>query len=580
MARGAGRSNTYSGEGFTPSDPLMLNSLQSILKEQVDAIMDFKFVNKGVSRNLEELVKATTKITSSPQATRDVMNRTSNLFDIAIKKGMSNAFEPLAKILNTAVQANIAAMGKQTYSPTGTRSGASDTAKIIKEQMSATKQNKLVTTPQGRLATINNILGGGGGNGGGSPSSFGNEGGGKGFLTTMTKAFTGVKGKDFKKLFRALTVVTGAVSKIWDLFEKASPFLSGIMDIITQLFLLMLMPIGNAIAQGMLKTLPALVDFVLDFINDFENSGLKDFFVDTGEKLGELVLKIFEIAGDLIKHLPWIIDTMIMVGDFALDVIKFLIKNWPLILVAIGAIAVALAVAFIMVISSLLTTATATAASAFALAVIAGLLMSILLLLAVYTGINVPLLILNTAATVALATPILLILGVILLIIAAIYILWNYFDKIVEFFTNIWNTIKNIASIIWEALKRGFQWLIDDLPRLVWEGIKGIGQGIVDVAVGVVDFLNPFNIGSGKFLGMFASGAHVPSTPGGGIALLGEGGEGEWVIPDSKIDQFVSEAGGRGGVYVTIQGNVIGMDNFRRVIEDAVDRKNNASRFR
>ena len=51
------------------------------------------------------------------------------------------------------------------------------------------------------------------------------------------------------------------------------------------------------------------------------------------------------------------------------------------------------------------------------------------------------------------------------------------------------------------------------------------------------------SVGAGVATGIgvvnaFAEGGHVDATPGGQLAIVGEGGEGEWIIPDSKMDSF------------------------------------------
>lgn len=52
------------------------------------------------------------------------------------------------------------------------------------------------------------------------------------------------------------------------------------------------------------------------------------------------------------------------------------------------------------------------------------------------------------------------------------------------------------------------------------------------------------------------SGGYVPSKDGGSVRILGEGGEGEYVVPESKVDDFVDAHGSNGTVnyYVTING--------------------------
>lgn len=55
---------------------------------------------------------------------------------------------------------------------------------------------------------------------------------------------------------------------------------------------------------------------------------------------------------------------------------------------------------------------------------------------------------------------------------------------------------------------------------------------------------------------MMGSGGYVPSKDGGSVRILGESGEGEYVVPESKVDDFVDAHGSNGTVnyYVTING--------------------------
>lgn len=52
------------------------------------------------------------------------------------------------------------------------------------------------------------------------------------------------------------------------------------------------------------------------------------------------------------------------------------------------------------------------------------------------------------------------------------------------------------------------------------------------------------------------SGGYVPFKDGGSVRILGEAGEGEYVVPESKVDDFVDAHGSNGTVnyYVTING--------------------------
>ena len=85
--------------------------------------------------------------------------------------------------------------------------------------------------------------------------------------------------------------------------------------------------------------------------------------------------------------------------------------------------------------------------------------------------------------------------------------------------------------------------------------------GARDVAGKVVDaFLSAGRLGMVRL----ASGGYVPSTPGGIPAIIGEGGEGEYVIPESKL-------GGIGGTTIIFSGNVYGMNDFKQTVRQIVN---------
>lgn len=82
----------------------------------------------------------------------------------------------------------------------------------------------------------------------------------------------------------------------------------------------------------------------------------------------------------------------------------------------------------------------------------------------------------------------------------------------------------------------------------------GVGYGVMDV------------------MG-FAEGGYVPATPGGVPAIIGEGGEGEYIIPESKM-------GGVGGnsYYITINGMTDA--ELKSYINDVVSQQISQSRLR
>lgn len=77
-----------------------------------------------------------------------------------------------------------------------------------------------------------------------------------------------------------------------------------------------------------------------------------------------------------------------------------------------------------------------------------------------------------------------------------------------------------------------------------------------------------------KWFPWFASGGYVPATPGGRIVGLAEAGEGEWIVPDSKVRGFASSVMGGGGTVVNnlyLQGPVFGVDDLDRRVNRLMD---------
>lgn len=70
-----------------------------------------------------------------------------------------------------------------------------------------------------------------------------------------------------------------------------------------------------------------------------------------------------------------------------------------------------------------------------------------------------------------------------------------------------------------------------------------------------------------------AEGGYVPATPGGVPAIIGEGGEGEYVIPESKLANM-------GGVTVVFSGNVYGMNDFKQQVRSIMNEYTTKANFR
>lgn len=215
--------------------------------------------------------------------------------------------------------------------------------------------------------------------------------------------------------------------------------------------------------------------------------------------------------------------------------------------------------------------------------------------------------------TALLASPITWIIIGIVALVAAIVLLWQHSE-----------TFRNIVLGAWAAIKSGLATALNWITGTLWPGIKGVWDGIVDgvrgvgrwvgdtwagivtavtglparigrAAAGMWDgigdaFRSTINwiirhwnalrfgvpqfdipgigkVGGGTFgvppIPLLASGGIIPATPGGRLAVIGEGGEDEAVIPLSKLASM-------GGRTDTLRIEFAGPEEMVRLIRKAV----------
>lgn len=147
-------------------------------------------------------------------------------------------------------------------------------------------------------------------------------------------------------------------------------------------------------------------------------------------------------------------------------------------------------------------------------------------------------------------------------------ILGALFGAFATLIGNLWNRLtglfKAFAGKFGDTIGGVFKGAINSVLSF----IEGFINAPIDIINGFVDTINSafgsvgVNIGKiGRInLGRMASGGIVPSTAGGRLILAGEGGQDEWVVPESKmasmIEQINERTGGTGTGGVTI--NVYG----------------------
>lgn len=132
------------------------------------------------------------------------------------------------------------------------------------------------------------------------------------------------------------------------------------------------------------------------------------------------------------------------------------------------------------------------------------------------------------------------------------------FQNVADFFTNIWNTVYNTMSTI----VGGIADTVSGIFRSVVNGVLATAENIINGPIRavnlVIDILNAIpGVDISKIdeisLPRMASGGVVEATAGGQAVTLAEGGQDEWVVPESKmaslIDQVNDGTGGSGNVY-------------------------------
>ena len=93
------------------------------------------------------------------------------------------------------------------------------------------------------------------------------------------------------------------------------------------------------------------------------------------------------------------------------------------------------------------------------------------------------------------ANPYVLIIAAIVALVAAFIYLWNNCEEFRQFWIDLWESIKEIAIAVWEALKAFFQaaWeAIKTTATTVWNAIKdffsGLWEGIKNIFTTVVRY--------------------------------------------------------------------------------------------
>lgn len=148
---------------------------------------------------------------------------------------------------------------------------------------------------------------------------------------------------------------------------------------------------------------------------------------------------------------------------------------------------------------------------------------------------------------------------------------WNgvkyVFGGVIGFFAGIWNGIvgifKGVGDAIGGAISGAVKWAINSVLSFAAGMINGFIDAI-NVAIGIINAIPGVHIGKLGKLGVprFATGGIVGPDGGGSLIWAGDGGENEWIVPESKMASLVDKinaqtSGTSGGNNYTI--NVSGV---------------------
>ena len=128
---------------------------------------------------------------------------------------------------------------------------------------------------------------------------------------------------------------------------------------------------------------------------------------------------------------------------------------------------------------------------------------------------------------------------------------WN---SLVETLGGIWDSITGAASAAWGGIKGIVSGVIDWIvSKLEWvsekiDAVKNLGSNIVN---GAKNIGSSVVSGVANFVGLASGGVATGPT----LALIGEGGESEAVVPLSKLESMIG-AGGDGGIVVNFAPSI------------------------
>lgn len=235
---------------------------------------------------------------------------------------------------------------------------------------------------------------------------------------------------------------------------------------------------------------------------------------------------------------------------------------------------------------------------------------------------------LTTTAGLITAHPVLAVISAVAA--GASFIISNW-SGITQFFGEVFQGIGDIVSGAWNGIVNGAKWAWDGITGIfgnlaaffgsvfstAWEGVKkifstggkifdGIKDGIVNafkaIVNGIIGGINrvvaiPFNAINGMLSGLrgidilgikpfgwlpsigvpqiprLATGGIVPDTNGGRMIIAGDGGEDEWVVPESKMASLIDQINARGAggnITINVSGTFATSTSEQRKVAEVI----------
>lgn len=163
-----------------------------------------------------------------------------------------------------------------------------------------------------------------------------------------------------------------------------------------------------------------------------------------------------------------------------------------------------------------------------------------------------------------------------------------------DFFVGVWQGVVGVITGIVTTIGNTVAGIFKAIINAVISWFEGFLNGPIDLinaVIGVVDAIVPGDQSGWRIpriqFGRLATGGIVPATAGGQLILAGEGGEDEWVVPESKMASLIEQLSGRetggGDTYNIYVDGVFATSEIerRKVADQIVDaiEQNRRARF-